>query len=138
MKLSDELHMSAGDHRLWVEVDEVGCPTGNACRIGWREYSRDLDRSVDNFKAHPRPLLMAIKNKMAAQFEYRGGLNDVPEEVFFQILHQQIWHRKSNMKILIESGGTLPLYVKKTHVDKLQAIKSSRGQDRLLEKWVPV
>ena len=75
-----------GAGRLWVEVDDEGCPTG-AHRFDWltklRGYSRDLDWSVDNFKAHPRALLMAIKDKMSAQFEYRGRLGDVPEEVFF-------------------------------------------------------
>ena len=45
---------SAG--RLWVEVDDGGCPIG-AHRHDWltklRGYSHDLDWSVDNFKAHP-------------------------------------------------------------------------------------
>ena len=65
---------------------------------------------------------MAIKDKMAAQFEYRGGLGDVPEEVFFQILRQQMRTRRSNMKKIIESGGTLPMYVKKTHMDNFKRL----------------
>ena len=125
MKRSDEGHMSGSGHRSWVEVDEVGCPTG-VRRPDWltrlRGYSRDLDWSVDNFKEHPRPLLMAIKDKMAAQFEYRGGLGDVPEEVFFQILRQQMRTRRSNMKKIIESGGTLPPYMKKAHVDNFKRL----------------
>lgn len=60
---------SSGGGRMWVQVDERGCPTG-AHRPDWltklRGYSRDLDWSMDNFKAHPRALLMAIKDKMAA------------------------------------------------------------------------
>ena len=58
-----------GAGRLWVEVDDGGCPTG-AHRPDWltklQGYSRDLDWSVDNFKAHPRALLMAIKDKISA------------------------------------------------------------------------
>ena len=80
MKKNDEGHMSGSEHRSWVEVDGVGCPTG-VRRPNWltrlRGYSRDLDWSVDNFKEYPRPLLMAIKDKMAAQSGYRGGLGDV-------------------------------------------------------------
>ena len=117
--------MTTSGHRLWVKINEVGCPTGLR-RRDWltrlRGYSRDLDWSVDNFKAHLRPLLMAIKDKMAAQFEYRGGLGDVPEEVFFQILRQQMRTRRSNMKKTIESGGTLPMYVKKTHMDNFKRL----------------
>ena len=86
LKKSDELHTSTSGQHLWVDVDEARCPT----RIhipDWlmrlRGYSRDLDWSVDNFKAHPGPLLLAIKDKMAAKFEYRGGLGDMPEAVFF-------------------------------------------------------
>ena len=41
------------------------------------------DWSVDKFNAHPQPLLIAIKEKMVAQFEYRSGLRGVLEEVFF-------------------------------------------------------
>ena len=125
MKKSDEGHMSGSGHRSWVEVDEVGCPT---CvrMLDWltilRGYSRNLDWNVDNFKAHPRPLLMAIKDKMATQFEYRGGLGDVPEEVFFQILRQQMRTHMSNMKKIIESGGTLLPYVKKAHVDNFKRL----------------
>ena len=58
-----------GAGRLWVEVDDGGCPTG-AYRPDWltklRGYSLDLDWSVDKFKAHPRALLMVIKDKMSA------------------------------------------------------------------------
>lgn len=125
LKKSDELHTSSGGQRLWVEVDEAGCPTG-IHRPDWltrlRGYSRDLDWSVDNFRAHPRPLLLAIKDKMAAQFEYRGGLGDVPEAIFFQILRQQMRTRRSNMKKLIESCGPLPPYVKKAHVDNFKRL----------------
>ena len=71
---------------------------------------------------------MAIKDKMAAQFKYRGGLGDVPEEVFFQILRQQIWTRRSNMKKLIESGGTLPPYVKKAHVDNFKRLMAQEDK----------
>ena len=125
LKKSDELHSSSGHQRMWVDVDEAGCPTG-CHRPDWltrlRGYSRDLDWSVDNFKAHPRPLLLAIKDKMAAQFEYRGGLGDVPEAVFTQILRQQMRTRRSNMKKIIESGGQLPPCVKKAHVDNFKRL----------------
>ena len=125
LKKSDERDTNVGGGRLWVDVDEAGCPTGQH-RFDWlrrlQGYSHDLDWSVDNFKAHPRPLLMAIKEKMAAQFEYRGGLNDVPEEIFFQILRQQMRTRRSNMKKLIKSGRPLPLYIKKQHVDNFKKL----------------
>ena len=92
MKKRDELHMNASGHRSWVKIDEGGCPIGQR-RPDWLmrlcRYYRDLDWSVDNFKAHPRQLLMSTKDKMAAQFEYRGGLCDMPEEVFFQILRRR-------------------------------------------------
>ena len=93
---------------LAVDVNEAGCSTG-IHRPNWltrqRGYSWDLDWSVHNFKAHPRPFLLVIKDKMAAQFKYRGGLRDVSETVFFQILCQQMRTRKSNMKKLIKSSG---------------------------------
>ena len=90
MKKSDELHTSTGDQRSWVDIDETGCPTGihrPDCLTRLRGYSRDLDWSVEDFKTHPGPLSKAVKDKMAAQFKYRGGLGDVPELVFFQVLH---------------------------------------------------
>lgn len=72
--------------RLWIQIDNRGCPTG-IDEPNWltklRGYSRKLDWSVDNFKAHPQALLMAIKDKMSVQFEYRGELGNVWEEVFF-------------------------------------------------------
>jgi hypothetical protein len=110
---------------LWVEVDDGGCPTG-ARRPDWltklRGYSRDLDWSVDNFKLHPRVLLLAIKDKMASQFEYRGGLGDVPEDVFFQELRQQMRTKRANMKRLLDKGETLPGYVKKEHVENFKKL----------------
>jgi hypothetical protein len=113
------------DSRLWVEVDDGGTPTG-AHRPDWltklRGYSRDLDWSIDNFKAHPRALLVAIKDKMAAQYEYRGGLGDVPEDVFFQILRQQMRTKRSNMKRLLDKGDRLPGYVKKEHVENFKKL----------------
>jgi hypothetical protein len=126
LKKSDEWDMSTGGgRRFWVDVDKSGCPTGQH-RPYWltrlRGYSRDLDWSVDNFNAHPRSLLIAIKNKMAAQFKYRGGLGDVSEKVFFQILRQQMRTRRSNMKKLIENGGQLPPYVKKQHFDNFKKL----------------
>ena len=46
LKKSDKLHSSTGSQRLWVDVDEAGCPTG-CYRSDWlprlRGYSRDLD-----------------------------------------------------------------------------------------------
>lgn len=48
------------------------------------------------------------------QFNYHGRLGDVLEEVFFQILWQQMRTRRLNSKKLIETSGTLSLYVKKT------------------------
>ena len=108
LKKSDEVHTSTGSRCSWVDVNEAECPTG-IHRSNWltqqRGYSWDLDWSVDNFKAHPRPLLLAIKDKMCAQFEYHGGLGDMFEAVFFQILCQQMRICKSNMKKLIKSGG---------------------------------
>jgi len=117
--------MGAGGQRSWVEVNEVGLPTRQH-RLDWltrlRGYSRNLDWNIVNFKQHPRPLLIAIKDKMAAQFEYRGGLGDVPENVFFQILRQQMRTRRSNMKKLIESGGPLLTYVKRAHVENFKRL----------------
>ena len=84
-----------------------------------RGYYRDLDWRVNNFKAHPQSLLLAIKDKMAAQFEYRDGLGDVPETVFFQILRQQV---RTNMKKLIESGGLLLLYMKNAYLDNFKRL----------------
>lgn len=116
-----------GDKELkfWVEVDDGGYPTG-AHRSDWltklRGYSRDLDWSVDNFKLHPRVLLMAIKDKMASQFEYRGGLGDVPEDVFFQELRQQLRTKRSNYKKLLDKGDTLPRYVKNEHVENFKKL----------------
>jgi hypothetical protein len=126
LKKSDDRDSSVGSGgRLWVHVDESGCPTGLR-RPDWlsklRGYSRDLDWSIDNFKEHPRPLLIAIKEKMAAQFEYRGGLGDVPEEVFFQILRQQMRTRRANMKKLIDKGVPLPGYVKKQHLENFKKL----------------
>ena len=125
LKKRDDRDTSVCGGRLWVDVDESGCPTGQH-RFDWlrrlRGYSHDLDWSVDNFKMHPRPLLIAIKEKMAAQFEYRGGFNDVPEEIFFQILRQQLRTRRSNMKKLIKSGRPLPPYIKKQHVDNFKKL----------------
>ena len=126
LKKSDDRDSSiGGGGRLWVHVDEGGCPTGLR-RPDWltklRGYSRDLDWSIDNFKEHPRPLLIAIKDKMAAQFEYRGGLGDVPEEVFFQILRQQMRTRRANMKKLIDKGVPLPGYVKKQHLENFKKL----------------
>ena len=66
--------------------------------------------------------MLAIKNKMAAQFEYRGGLRNVPETVFFQILRQQMRTRKSNMKKLIESGGPLSPCVKNAYVNNFKRL----------------
>ena len=65
---------------------------------------------------------MAIKDKMSAQFEYRGRLGDVPEEVFFQILHQQMRTRRANMKKLVEKGQPLPRYVKKEHAENFKKL----------------
>ena len=59
---------------------------------------------------------------MAAQYEYRGGLENVSQTVFFQILRQQMRTRKSNMKKLIECGGLLSLCVKKVHVDNFKRL----------------
>jgi hypothetical protein len=125
VKKGDDEYVGASGHRSWVEVNELGFPTGQR-RPDWltrlRGYSRDLDWSIDDFKQHPRPLLMAIKDKMAAHYEYRGGLGDVPEPVFFQILRQQMRTRRSNMKKLIESGGPLPTYVKRAHVENFKRL----------------
>ena len=81
VKKADDEYMGAGGQRSWVEVNELGFSTGQR-RPDWltrlRGYSRDLDWSIDDFKQHPQPLLIAIKDKMASQFEYRGGLGDVP------------------------------------------------------------
>ena len=65
---------------------------------------------------------MAIKDKMSAQFEYRGGLGDVPEEVFFQILRQQMRTRRANMKKLLEKGQPLLGYVKKEHAENFKKL----------------
>ena len=114
-----------GAGRLWVEVDDGRCPTG-AHRPDWltklQGYSRDLDWSVDNFKAHPQALLMAIKDKMSAQFEYWGGLGDVLGEVFFEILRQLMRTRRANMKKLLKKGQPLPGYVKKEHAENFKLI----------------
>jgi hypothetical protein len=126
IKKSDNIDLgTAGGSRMWVEVDQAGCPTG-LHRPDWltrlRGYSRDLDWSVDNFKEHPRLLVLAIKEKMAAQFEYRGGLGDVPEGVFFQELRTQMRTKRSNMKKMLEQGLPLPGYVKKQHVENFKRL----------------
>jgi hypothetical protein len=125
VKKSDDEYMGGGGQRSWVEVNEVGFPTGQH-RSDWltrlRGYSHNLDWSIDNFKQHPQPLFIAIKDKMAAQFEYQGGFGDVPENVLFQILRQQMRTRCSNMKNLIESGGPLPTYVKKAQVENFKRL----------------
>jgi hypothetical protein len=88
------------DNGLWVEVTSAGVPTG-AHRADWltklRGYSRDLDWSIADFK-HPRQLLIAIKEKMAAKYEYRGGLRDVPEDVFFSEIcaHKKVKHEATH------------------------------------------
>jgi hypothetical protein len=46
----------------------------------------------------------------------------VPDNVFFHILRQQIRIRRSNMKKLIESGGPLPIYVKKTQIENFKRL----------------
>ena len=46
----------------------------------------------------------------------------MPKTVFFQILHQHMRTRTSNMKKLIKSGGPLPPYVKKAHVDNFKRL----------------
>jgi hypothetical protein len=46
----------------------------------------------------------------------------VPDNVFFHILRQQIRIRRSNMKKLIESGGPLPTYVKRAHVENFKCL----------------
>ena len=70
LKKRDELHIGTGGQRSWIGVDEARCPTWFH-RPDWltqlRGNSRDLDWNVNNFKAYPRPLLVAIKDKMAAQ-----------------------------------------------------------------------
>ena len=113
------------DSGSWVEVTSAGVPTG-AQRADWltklRGYSRDLDWSIDDFKAHPRPLLIAIKDKMAAQYEYRGGLRDVPEDVFFSELRAQMRTRRSNMKRLIDDCKPLPGYVRQEHVENFKKL----------------
>lgn len=113
------------DTRLWVEVDNGGTPTGAHCP-DWltklRGYSRDLDWSIDDFKQHPRALLMAIKDKMAAQYEYRGGLRDVPEDVFLSILRGQMRTKRSNMKKILDRGDPLPGYCRKEHVENFKKL----------------
>ena len=108
-----------------MEANELGFPTRQR-RPNWltrlRGYSRDLDWSIDDFNQHPRPLLIAIKEKMTSQFKYRGGLGDKTEETFFQILRQQMRIRRSNMKKLIESGGPLPTYIKRAHVENFKRL----------------
>jgi hypothetical protein len=125
LKKNDEMHISDGDHRSWVEVNEAGYSTWQR-RPDWltrlHGYFCNLDWSVDNFKVQPWPLLIAIKDKMAAQFKYRGGLGSVAEEIFFQILRQQMRTHKSNMKKIIESGAPLPSYVKKAHMDNFKRL----------------
>lgn len=68
------------DSQLWDEVDDGGYLMG-AHSLDWltklRGYFRNLDWSVDNFKLHPQALLMALKDKIVAEFEYRGGLGNV-------------------------------------------------------------
>lgn len=60
-----------GGGRSWVEVNKAECPTGQY-RPDWlkklRGYSRDVEWNVNNVNAHLR--WSAIKEKMAAQFEY--------------------------------------------------------------------
>ncbi len=72
VKKCDDKYMGTGGQRSWVKVNEEGFPTWQR-RPDWltrlRGYFRDLDWSIDDFKQHPWPLLIAIKNKMAAQFE---------------------------------------------------------------------
>jgi hypothetical protein len=74
-------------------------------------------------------LLIVIKDKMAAQFEYQGGLGDVPEEIFFQILRQQMRTRKSNMEKIIESGRPLPSYFKKAHMNNFKRLIARTSSD---------
>jgi len=68
---------------------------------------------------------MAIKDKMSAQFEYRGGLGDVPEDVFFSELRQQMRTRRANMKKLLDRGEPLPAYVKREHLENFKRLISS-------------
>ena len=65
---------------------------------------------------------MAIKDRMAAQFEYRSGLEDVPEDVFFQELRQQMRTKRANMKRLLDKGEPLPGYVKKEHAENFKKL----------------
>lgn len=121
-----------------MEADHAWHPTG-VHRPTWltklRGYSRDLDWSVDNFKSHPRSLLIAIKDKLASKFEYCGGLGDVPEDVFFQILKQQMRTKRSNMKKVLAIGVDIPTNVKKQHVENFK--KLIQRIDKIVEsEWM--
>jgi len=128
------------DQRDWVEVDQMGCPMG-VHRGEWMTklcgYSHDLDWSIDDFKSHPQLLLLAIKEKMAAKFEYRGGLGDVLENVFFKILRHQMRTKRANVKKALQTSGKVPSRMKEHHLKKFKNV-IERTDKIAYAKWMKV